>query len=161
MEKVPGCWEHMSTVWDLLQKAHSEKLDLFAIWLNIANAYGSVPHRLIFFVLRRYGVPESWIDLVVYYYNGLWSKSFSTSPPSSWHHHKRGIFIGCTVSIILFLVAINVIIEYTCVALDPMIFPSPTAKFTPIKAFMDDLHLMSTSISETQVLPNRCTTALS
>ena len=58
MEKIPGCWEHMSMVWSELKSSKSNKGNLAAIWLDIANAYGSVPHQLIFFALRRYGVPE-------------------------------------------------------------------------------------------------------
>ncbi|XP_057299380.1 uncharacterized protein LOC130630000 [Hydractinia symbiolongicarpus] len=113
MEKVPGCWEHMSLVWSTLKNAKAQHSSLSAIWLDIANAYPSVPHKLIFMALRRYGVPESWIRLIQLYYDSLWSKSFSASAPSSWHQHCKGIFIGCTLSIILFLAAINVIIECT------------------------------------------------
>jgi len=47
MEKVPGCWEHMSILWAALQDARSKKRSLSSIWLDIANAYGSIPHRLI------------------------------------------------------------------------------------------------------------------
>ena len=39
MEKVPGCWEHMSTVWSALKEACSNKSDLVTILLDIANAY--------------------------------------------------------------------------------------------------------------------------
>ena len=112
MEKIPGCWEHMSIVWNELKSSKSQKGSLAAIWLDIANAYGSVPHQLIFFALRRYGVPEHWVKLIMNYYKGLWSISQSSSAPSSWHHHLRGIFIGCTASIIIFLSAINVVIIY-------------------------------------------------
>ena len=55
MEKVHGCWEHMSMVWSALKDARSDKLDLATIWLDIANASGSIPHRVIFFPLERYG----------------------------------------------------------------------------------------------------------
>ena len=54
MEKVPGCWERMSMVWD---------------W----NAYGSVPHRLIYFALKSYGVSEKWIKIIQQYYGGIWN----------------------------------------------------------------------------------------
>ena len=109
MEKVPGCWEHMSMVWSALKEARSNKTDLSTIWLDIANAYGSIPHRLIFFALERYGVPHSWISLIKNYYVGIYSKSFSEFAPSNWHQHLRGIFAGCTLSIILFLAGINII----------------------------------------------------
>ena len=56
MDKVPGCWEHMSIVWSALKEAQSTKSSLANIWLDIANAYGSIPHRLLFFALECYGV---------------------------------------------------------------------------------------------------------
>ena len=58
MANIPGCWEHMSVVWDQLKTNKADHSNVSAIWLDIANAYGSVPHQLLFFALRRYGVPE-------------------------------------------------------------------------------------------------------
>ena len=51
MAKIPGCWEHMSLVWDELKIAKSNKTSITAIWLGIANAYGSIPHQLISILL--------------------------------------------------------------------------------------------------------------
>ena len=143
MSKVPGCWEHMSLVWDQLQTVKENKADLAAVWLDIANAYGSIPHQLIFFALERYGIDTIWIDILKSYYRGLWSKSFSSSAPSSWHLHHRGIFAGCTVSIILFLSGMNVILEYITAGIESDAMSS--LKSPPVKAFMDDLFLMSPS----------------
>ena len=83
MEKVPGCCENMSVVWGAFKEARCNKLNVANIWLDIANAYGSIPHRLIFFALERYGVHEHWISLIKAYYSGIYSKSFSSSAPSS------------------------------------------------------------------------------
>ena len=47
MAKVPGCWEHMSMVWNDLKMAKQNKSSLTAVWLDIANAYGSVPHSAL------------------------------------------------------------------------------------------------------------------
>ena len=107
MEKVPGCWEHMSMVWASLKEAREKKTSVANIWLDIANAYGHIPHRLIFFALERYGVGAKWISIIKNYYFGLYTKSFSSSASSNWHQHFRGIFAGCTLSIILFLSGIN------------------------------------------------------
>ena len=56
MEKVPGCWEHISIVWVGLKEAKSKNLSLATIWLEYANAYRSIPHKLTVFALFRYGV---------------------------------------------------------------------------------------------------------
>ena len=152
MEKVPGCWEHMSMVWETLKSSKTAKSCVSVVWLDVANAYGSIPHKLIFYALKRYGVPDLWIDLIMSYYRGLWSKSFSESAPSDWHQHLRGIFTGCTLSIILFLSGINIVIEYVSVNCEVL---AP-----PMKAFMDDLALLSESVPELQRLLDRCVKVL-
>ena len=156
MEKIPGCWEHMSLVWSALQNSKTNGNDLTAIWLDIANAYGSVPHQLIFTALQRYNVPSSWLQLLKVYYENIYSKCFSPLSPSHWHQHFRGIFVGCTVSIILFLSAMNVVIEYALPLKHCTVNGCP-----PMKAFMDDLFIMSTSIISSQELLNRTVCALS
>ena len=103
MEGIPGCWEHMAMLWDTFKDARLNKKSAATVWLDVANAYGSIPHQLIFLALKRYGVADSWINLIRSYYGGLWSKSNSEGAPSNWHMNQRGIFTGCTVSIILFL----------------------------------------------------------
>ena len=67
-------------------------------------------------------------------------------------------FIGCTVSIILFLSAINVTTEHIYAVTEDEIYNTIT--ITPVKAFMDDMLLMSPSISSTQVLLDCCAIAL-
>ena len=76
MEKVPGCWEHMSIVWSALKEAWQNKLSIANVWLDIANAYGSIPHRLIFFALKRYGVDDHWVAIIRNYYSGIYTKVF-------------------------------------------------------------------------------------
>ena len=39
MEKIPGCWEHLSMVWHARKEARAQKSNLAIIWLDIANAY--------------------------------------------------------------------------------------------------------------------------
>ena len=64
MEKVPGCWEHMSIVWNELNKTKVSNSNIAAVWLDISNAYGSVPNQLFFFALERYGIPANWIKII-------------------------------------------------------------------------------------------------
>ena len=160
VDKVPGCWEHMSMVWSALKEAHLNRTDLSTIWLDVANAYGLIPHKLIFFALERYGVPANWISLVKKYYAGIFSKSFFQHAPSSWHKHERGIFAGCTLSIIIFLAGMNIILEYTLLSTAPSFVTSNKVSMPLVRAFMDDLNLLSSSVAGAQDLLARCTTAL-
>lgn len=88
MIKVPGCWDLMSVVWDELRLIKIGKANIAAVWLDIANAYGSVPHLLIFFVLRCYGVHTDIINLLKAYYNIV----FSNCSPSNFQ--STGISIS-------------------------------------------------------------------
>ena len=98
------------------------------------------------------------MDQIRKYYIGLWSKSFSLNALSNWHQHLKGIFAGCTVSIILFLAGRNVIIEYTNTCNAPNFVTSSKTTLPLIRAFMDDINLMSES--GVQMLLSRCSTAL-
>ena len=113
MEKIPGCWEHLSMVWHALKEARAKKSNLAVIWLGIANAYGSIPHKLIVFALHRYGVSSQWIRFIETYYEGIFRKSFSESATSAWYRHQWAIFAGCTLSKILILAGMNIILEYS------------------------------------------------
>ena len=68
---MAGCWEHTSMDWAALKDARSKGKPLSIILFDLANAYGSVPHMLILFALRRYKIPEDWIILVDKYYDRL------------------------------------------------------------------------------------------
>lgn len=58
---VPGCLEHSSMIWDAIQRAKTNRIDLHVIWLDLANAYGSVPHGLLWKALEMHHVPDCMI----------------------------------------------------------------------------------------------------
>ena len=62
-------------MWSALKDAKVSKSSMAILWLELANAYGSVPHKLIVFALRRYKVPEDWISLIMAYYDGMWGRT--------------------------------------------------------------------------------------
>lgn len=41
-----GCLEHLSMIWHQIQAAKKDKTDLHVVFLDLANAFGSVPHNL-------------------------------------------------------------------------------------------------------------------
>ena len=77
MEKISGCLEHLSMVWHALKEARASKSNLATTRLDIANAYGSIPRKLIVFALHRYGLSPQWIRLIETYYKDIFSKLFS------------------------------------------------------------------------------------
>jgi hypothetical protein len=142
---MAGCWEHTSLVWSTMKNAKLNVNDLAALWLDLANAYGSVPHKLIEFAMVRYQVPEEWRDLLLAYYDGLWGRSSSGTTSSEWVRYEKGIFAGCTVSVVLFLMAFNVILEY--VEADPVErYTFDGIPIEVLRGFMDDISIVTTSV---------------
>lgn len=66
---MPKCIEHMGVVTQLIQEAWENKGDLAVLWLDLANAYGSIPNELVRTTLTKIYVPHHISDLILDYYN--------------------------------------------------------------------------------------------
>ncbi|GFR82378.1 reverse transcriptase [Elysia marginata] len=93
-------------MWEAIQRAKSEKLNFHILWLDQANAYGSVPHEMIQLALRIYHVPEDIQVMLDDYFSGFRMR-FTTN----WINLEVDIAMGCTISQILFVMAMEVIVK--------------------------------------------------
>ena len=76
IHRIFGCLEHATMIWDSIQSGRSEKLNLDAVWLDLANAYESVPYQMIQIVLRTYHIPEDIQVMLDKYFSGLLMRFF-------------------------------------------------------------------------------------
>ncbi|GFS06189.1 reverse transcriptase [Elysia marginata] len=70
---IPGvscCLEHATMIWEAIQRAKLQELNLDVVWLDLANAYGSVPHGMIQLALKMYHVPEDIQVMLDDYFSG-------------------------------------------------------------------------------------------
>ena len=63
-----GCVEHTSALSQLIREARIRNGYLTLVWLDLANAYGSIPHPLISVALEHYHVPDQAQKLVKSYF---------------------------------------------------------------------------------------------
>lgn len=49
-----GCLEHSSVLWQLIKEAKKGQKNVAAVWLDLANAYGSFSHKLVWSALELY-----------------------------------------------------------------------------------------------------------
>ena len=160
IQKMAGRWEHTSMIWAALKDARSKGRSLSTILLDLANAYGLVPHMLIIFTLRRYKIPGDWITLVIKYYDGLWGRMSASGVSSDWHRYEKGIFAGCTISVILFIAAFSVILKYVSRIGLLQYNLSNTNAMPVLRAFMDDMSLMTRSTAAAKIALERTVIAL-
>lgn len=142
---TPGCLEHTGAVKQLLREAKEGNGDLVVLWLELAHAYGSIPHKLVEETLHRHHVPSKINNLILDYYNNFWKRVTSGSSTSEWHRLEKGTITGCTISVILFALAMNMVVksaEMECRG--PL--TKTSARQPPIRAYMDDLTLTTLSV---------------
>ena len=107
---ISGCLEHTSLLSQLIREAKAGKKDLAVIWLDIANAYGSVPHQLIKQSLKRMHMPEEVTKVVSSYYEDMNIRFSTKQYTTSWQRIERGIITGCTLSAILFVMSMTMLL---------------------------------------------------
>lgn len=106
-----GCIENISAISQLIREAKINKTDLTVVWLDLSNAYGTVPHQLTDFALKHHHVPKHIQSIVRSYYSDINMRFRTRDFTTSWIQLQKGIVTGCTVSVIPFIVAMNLIIK--------------------------------------------------
>ena len=139
-------------IWEAIQRAKSENLNLDVIWLDLANAYGSVPHQMIQLALRMYHVPEDVQVMLDDYFSGFQMRFSTNSYTTDWINLEIGIAMGFTISPILFVK------EVILIAAEDSAGPanlSGSCYMPPLKAFMDDTTIICSKEDETRRMLER------
>jgi len=97
-----GCFEHNFLLQSAMTDARRTKRNLSVVWLDLKDAFGSIPHPIMFNMLERAGLSGSTIDII----RNIYSDSSchlrvgqSTSNPIAL---GKGVKQGCPLSPILF-----------------------------------------------------------
>ena len=134
----PGCLEHAEMIWTSIQHAKQEKKDLHVTWLDLANAYGAVPHDLIYKALDFFYVPERIKNILSQYFGAANMRFTTKKYTTKWQPLEIGIMMGCVISPLLFIMCMEMILQG---ARDTANGETLDNGYTlpPIKAFMDDV----------------------
>ncbi|PIC11721.1 hypothetical protein B9Z55_028901 [Caenorhabditis nigoni] len=65
-----GCNESIGILRAAIDVAKGKKSNLSVAWLDLTNAFGSVPHELIKHTLETYGFPEIVVQIIMDMYKG-------------------------------------------------------------------------------------------
>jgi len=78
--------------------------------LDLKNAFGSVPHHLIWFVLRRLEVLTPFVDVCKWLYSGSTQRIVCSGWTTSELPLRVGIKQGCPLSPLLFNLALEAVL---------------------------------------------------
>lgn len=92
-----GCLDHNGVVTQLIREAHENRGDLAVIWLDLCNAYESIPHKLVELVLHLYHDPSKIKDPILdYFYNfRLRVTSVRVTLPWPWIRNNSQLYHLC------------------------------------------------------------------
>ena len=137
--EVKGCIEHFGAMWEVIKDAKLNRRNLNVVWLDLANAYGAVPHVLIIRALRYYNIPSKIINIIILYFSGVYGRFSSRTVTSKWQKFEIGIFMGCVISVIIFVLVMNLSDEYLRVKIPRAIqYHKGDTPVPVMKLFMDD-----------------------
>ncbi len=142
---VPGRLEHTGVVTQLIREAREGNGDLAVLWLDLTNAYGSIPHKLVETSLDRHHIPGKIKDLILNYYGNFRLRVTSGSITSNWHRLEKWFITGCTIFVILLTLAMNMLVKAAETECRGPLSKSRIRQ-PPIRAFMDDLTVTTTSV---------------
>ena len=139
----PGCLEHAQMIWESIQSSKREQKCLDVVWLDLANAYGSVPHWYLQFALKFFGVPDVVCGFLAKYYLKFQMRFTTKAYTTRFQALQIGIPMGCPVSPLMFVLGMEIMTRDVLSRLPAVVLEGVS---TPsVRAFMDDLTLMSSS----------------
>ena len=137
----PGCLEHSQMIWNSISLAKRNKTEMHVIWLDLANAYGSVPHELIRIALDYFNFPDKIKNIVMMYFGSAYMQFTVKGYTTKWQALEIGIMMGCVISPLLFVMAMELILRGAkdiCkgeITKEQLVLP-------PSRAYMDDITIL-------------------
>ncbi|KAK3925257.1 LINE-1 retrotransposable element ORF2 protein, partial [Frankliniella fusca] len=104
-----GCLEHNFIVQECIDMAKTGT-ELVLTWLDLRNAFGSVPHVAIFELLQRHGVSSLFIEALREMYDGCSTTITTETGETRSVPMKSGVKQGDPLSPIVFNLAIEVLL---------------------------------------------------
>ena len=106
-EQCEGCSEHVFQLSTVINRAVRLKQDVSVAWLDLANAFGSVPHEFIVKMMNQLGMPLSLIHLVEDMYLGSTTAVVTADDRTPDIPIRSGVKQGDPLSPILFCIVME------------------------------------------------------
>ena len=141
---INGCIEHTQTMHELLASARLNKKTIHITFFDLADAFGSVEHDLIYKIMAQYRFPP----VISMYVRNLYGRLNGCVTGPNWTSEKfafkRSVFQGDPWSPILFLMVFNPIVQYIKTHEEKSGYSLNGFKYITLP-FADDFCLISTN----------------
>ncbi len=142
LQGINGCIEHTQIMHEILAHARNNNKTCHVTYFDLADAFGSVEHELIYHTMERNGIPP----IVIQYVKNLYSRLQGYVQGNEWSSEpfkfKKGVFQGDPWSPIIFLQTFNPILEYLGTVQNEYGYNLNVTKFISLP-FADDFCLIT------------------
>ncbi|GFW78953.1 retrovirus-related Pol polyprotein from type-2 retrotransposable element R2DM [Trichonephila clavipes] len=145
-----GVLEHNFLLTQHLETARRCHNDQFVAWLDISNAFGSVPRQVVIDALVACGVDQDFVSLVSCIYQGSSTCVLTDEGPTPPIQLQSGVKQGCPLSGILFNLSMDRVLRTV----------QENWEQRSILAFAADIVLMAASEEELQEMMSATTQEL-
>ena len=113
--------------------------------MDIANAYGSIPHDVINHALGNAHLPTRVKELIANYYKDLKIRFTTKEFTTGWQKVEKGIITGCTLSVVLFSLTMSWLVQSVK---DETKGPKMSSGQRQVNSrlFMDDINTMTETV---------------
>ncbi|KAK4470008.1 hypothetical protein MN116_000037, partial [Schistosoma mekongi] len=109
--KDRSCTDLIATLRFIVEQSIEWNSPLYINFLDYEKAFDSVDRRILWSLLRQYGVPEKIVNIIRNSYDGLHCKIVHGGELTDSFEVKTGVRQGCLLSLFLFLLVIDWIMK--------------------------------------------------
>jgi len=111
LKDISGCTEHSFTMLEVIKNARAIQNTVHITNLDLADAFGSVPHNLIEFAMEYYSIPIPVREYMMNLYSKLQGKVSVNGILTDTFNFLTGTFQGDPGSAIIFILVYNLLYE--------------------------------------------------
>ena len=148
-----GCAEHNFVLTAMIEYSKRTKTETHICWLDLADAFGSIPHDVIWLTLDRMGLHSDTLEVIKQLYQGSESIYQCQETFSEPIKILQGVKQGCPLSMTIFCMSIDFLITGVNAAVNQLA-PAKNPNSISILAYADDLVLCADSRPSLQSLVN-------
>ncbi|CAB0027819.1 unnamed protein product [Trichogramma brassicae] len=138
-----GCFEHNFILQEILRDAKDRKREVMVAWLDLSNAFPSLPHPSIFRALEGHGMPLKVRNVIASLYADMRTKVQVASGSTNPIRIRSGVRQGCPLSPDVFNLTLEVVLR--CMANTGEGYTFGDVRFNNF-AYADDMALVCDSM---------------
>jgi hypothetical protein len=148
-------FEQFYKIKNVLKHANKEKKSCAILFLDISNAFGNLDLQNLYTILEGYHVDKNFINYLKEFYSKFEYYVDTAGIKTETFKWKNGLVQGCSMSPLLFVIALNYILKY----IDDEFKDTHGYDFGSVKilltAFVDDICIICKNAESAEIVYNK------